>query len=90
MVGNLGMGIIFFLLALPGIFGLFLGIAAIVTWGVWAGIAIIIACFVYLLVLGIIGSAAKTILVAALYRYATTGKVSEEFQGFSFQRPFVR
>jgi hypothetical protein len=88
LVGNIGMGAIFFLLSLPGIFGLFLGIAAIVTWGVWIGIAIMVVCFVYLLVLAIIGSAAKTILLAALYRYATTGKVSEEFQGFSFKQPF--
>ena len=88
LVGNLSMGLIFFLLALPGLFGLFIGVVAIITWGVWVGVAIIVACFVYLLVLGIIGSAAKTILLAALYRYATTGKVSEEFQGFSFKRPF--
>ena len=29
------------------------------------------------------------LLVAALYRYATTGQASPEFQGFSFQQPFA-
>ena len=88
LVGNLGMGAIFFLLALPGVFAFVIGIYGLITWGVGIGIAIIALAIVYFVILSIINSAARTVLVAALYRYATTGKVSEEFAGFSFQRPF--
>ncbi len=90
IVGNLGMGAIFFLLGLPGLFGIFIGIYGIFTWGVAIGVIILVVSLVYLVVLAIVNSAAKTVLVAALYRYATTGKISEEFQGFSFQQPFSR
>ncbi len=90
LVGNLGMGVIFFLLALPGVFGFIIGIIGVFTWGVAIGVTIIVVSVVYLIVLAIVNSAARTVLVAALYRYATTGKVSEEFQGFSFQQPFSR
>ena len=31
------------------------------------------------LILGLVASAASSILIAALYRYATTGKVAEDF-----------
>ena len=90
LVGNLGMGAIFFLLGLPGLLGILIGIFGIISWGVAIGVVILIISIVYLVLLAIINSAAKTVLVAALYRYATTGKVSEEFQGFSFQQPFSR
>ena len=66
-----------------------LGIYGIVTWGIAAGIVIIAVAIVYLLMIGIIASAAQAVLVAALYRFATTGQVSEEFKGFAFDRPFV-
>jgi len=50
--------------ALGGVVGLAIGL----------GIAV-----VYWLILGLVGSAAQSILVTALYRYATTGKL-----GFGF------
>jgi hypothetical protein len=43
---------------------------------------------VYWLILGIVASAAQSVLVAALYRYATTGKESEDFQEVSFSNPW--
>jgi len=89
LVGNLGLGVIFGLAMIPGIFILILGIYGIVTWGIAAGIVIIAVAIVYLLMIGIIASAAQAVLVAALYRFATTGQVSEEFKGFAFDRPFV-
>lgn len=89
LVGNLGLGAIFFLAILPGIFILVLGIYGLVAWGIAAGIVILALAIVYILMIGIIASAAEAVLVAALYRYATTGQVSEEFQGFAFEKPFV-
>jgi hypothetical protein len=90
IVGNLGMGLLFALLAIPGLLGIFVGIAGIISWGAAVGVAILLLAFFYLIALAIIGSAARTILLAALYRFATTGQVSEEFHGFSFQQPFVK
>jgi hypothetical protein len=90
LVGNLGMGIIFVLLGVPGLLGIFIGIAGFVMWGAAIGVTILAIAIIYLLVLAVVNSAAETVLVAALYRYATTGKVSEEFEGFSFQQPFTR
>lgn len=89
LVGNLGLGAIFALAMLPGIALLGLGICGIVAWGVAAGIAILVSAIVYILIIAIIASAAEAVLVAALYRFATTGQVSEEFEGFAFERPFV-
>ena len=89
LVGNLGLGVIFFLAMLPGVIVLLLGIYGLVAWGIAAGIVILALAIVYILVIGIVASAAEAVLVAALYRFATTGQVSEEFQGFAFEKPFV-
>jgi len=89
LVGNLGLGVIFFLAMLPGVIVLLLGIYGLVAWGIAAGIVILALAIVYILVIGIIASAAEAVLVAALYRFATTGQISEEFQGFAFEKPFV-
>jgi len=76
--GQFTMGGIFVLAGLLGLVPIFLGIALGGTVGVILGA---IVAFVYWVVLGIVASAANSILVAALYRYATTGKVAEDFQG---------
>jgi hypothetical protein len=74
--GYLTLGAIFVLLALPGVLFLVVGglIGGIV--GLLVGVAIAV---VYWLLLGLLGAAAQSILVTALYRYATTGKL-----GFGF------
>jgi hypothetical protein len=90
LVGNLGMGIIFALAAIPGVLLMFLGIYGVIAWGVAIGVALIVIAVIYFVAIGVISTAAEAVLVAALYRFATTGKVSEEFQGFSFQQPFVK
>src|SRR5881392_1664775 len=74
--GYLTLGAIFVLLALPGILffivgGLVGGIVGLIVAGAMA--------VVYWLILGLLGAAAQSILVTALYRYATTGKL-----GFGF------
>jgi len=89
LVGNLGIGVIFVLLAMPGVLLIFVAVAGLITWGLVAGMAILAAAVIYIVIVAVIASAAEAVLVAALYRFATTGQVSEEFQGFAFEKPFV-
>jgi hypothetical protein len=76
MGGYVSLGAIFLLLALPGLLLIIGGLAlgGVVGLIIGAGGAV-----VYWLILGLLGSAAQSILVTALYRYATTGKL-----GFGF------
>jgi hypothetical protein len=90
LVGNLGMGMIFGLLAIPGLLLIFLGAYGVIAWGLAVGMSLFVIAIVYLIALAVVSTAAEAVLVAALYRFATTGNVSEEFQQFSFQQPFVK
>jgi len=74
--GYLSLGGIIVLLALPALLVPLLGFAVGGVTGLVIGFGIAV---VYWLILGLVGSAAQSILVAALYRYATTGKL-----GFGF------
>ncbi|OGS42122.1 MAG: hypothetical protein A3K67_07180 [Euryarchaeota archaeon RBG_16_62_10] len=87
LVGNLGLGVIFFLFALVGILIIVLGALSGSLTVILVAVAIAV---VFWIVLAIVYSAAQSVLVAALYRYATTGQASEEFQGVSFATPFAR
>src|SRR5437667_3848354 len=85
MGGYFSLGAIFILLALPGLLLLIGGVAigGIAGLLVGAGIA-----GVYWLILGLLGAAAQSILVTALYRYATTGKLGFGFpEGLLAGRP---
>ncbi len=78
LVGGFSMGGIFLLAGLAGLLPIILGFAL---GGILGGLIGILVAVVYWILLGLVASAASAILVAALYRYATTGKVAEEFQG---------
>ncbi len=84
LVGGFSMGGIFVLLGLAGILVPFLGAAVGGVDGLLIGLLIMV---VYWIILGLVASAASSILIAALYRYATTGKVAEDFQGLPFFGP---
>ncbi|MBN1676928.1 MAG: hypothetical protein JW880_00155 [Candidatus Thermoplasmatota archaeon] len=86
IVGNLGLGIIVFLFALIGLLPIIIGVYIMTLWSIVIGVGIAV---VYWVILGLVFSAAQSVLLAALYRYATTGKISEEFAGMSFANPFV-
>lgn len=86
LVGNLGLGVVFFLLGILGILPIIVGA---VVGGVIGGIIGLVVAIIYWLVLAVVASAAEAILVAALYRYATTGKVSEDFEGAVFAQPWA-
>ncbi len=78
LVGGFSMGGIFVLLGLAGLLAPVLGFLL----GGWVGLVVgIIVLVVYWIALGLVASAASSILIAALYRFATTGKVAEDFQG---------
>lgn len=86
IVGNLGLGVIFFLLGLIGLMPIIIGVLMMAVWPIVIGVVVAV---IYWVVLALVFSAAQSVLVAALYRYATTGKISEEFTGMSFGNPFV-
>jgi hypothetical protein len=79
LIGSLGTGLIFFLLALVGVVPIL--IAVFLT----TNIVIIIACFfvalAYWVFIAVLASAVESVLLAALYRYAVTGKLAEDFAG---------
>jgi len=86
LVGNLGLGLIFFLLGALGFIPIILGA---LVGGVVGAIAGFVIAIVYWLIIAVIASAAQSVLVAALYRYATTGKESEDFEAFVFAQPWA-
>ena len=75
VVGSFSFGLIFFLLALPGLLLPVLG-ARLGPTGMFAGLAVTVT---YWLLLGLISSAARGVFVAALFRYATRQQVSAGF-----------
>ena len=80
--GYLSLGAIFVLLALPGLLAPLLGFVLAGAIGLAIGLGIAV---VYWLILGLVGSAAQSILVTALYRYATTGKLGFGYPENLFQ-----
>src|SRR5712692_9843459 len=79
--GYFSLGAIIVLLALPALLAPLLGFALGGVVGLVIGLGIAV---VYWLILGLVGSAAQSILVTALYRYATTGKL-----GFGFPQDLL-
>jgi hypothetical protein len=75
VTGGFSFGLVFFLLALPGALLPIMG-ARMGQMQLFAGLALAV---IYWLLLGVINSAARGIFVAALYRYATTEKISAGF-----------
>ncbi len=78
VTGQFTMGGIFVLAGLLGSAPILIGVAVGGILGLVVGGVV---AFVYWVILGIVASAANAVLIAALYRYATTGKVAEDFQG---------
>jgi len=76
LAGSIGLGLIFLLAGLLGILAIIVGFAV---GGVTGLIVGLVVAFIYWIALAIVASAAQSVLVAALYRYATTGEVSKEF-----------
>jgi hypothetical protein len=81
LAGNFGFGLLFFLLAIPGLVlivaGIFLGIAsgAIVAMAACISLAV-----VYLVILALVQAALQSIFQAALFLYARDGAVPQGFE----------
>jgi hypothetical protein len=87
IVGNLGLGIIFVLAGLAGILIIVLGFAVGGVTGLIVGFVIAV---VYWLILAVVQTAAEAVLVAALYKYATTGQVPAGLEGVHFANPWSK
>ncbi|HEX5413357.1 MAG TPA: DUF6159 family protein [Terriglobia bacterium] len=81
VVGTFSFGLIFTLLALPGILLPVLGGALAGGYGVTFGVCLMVIYFIFL---SIISASTHGIFLAALYRYATTGQISQGFSPNSF------
>ena len=90
LVGQLGLGFVLFLLAIPVVLLMVVGVAALAGGMVPLGIALLVAGVIGLLLHSAIGAALNTILLAALYQYATDGKVPEAFDRDTFERAFAK
>jgi hypothetical protein len=88
LFSNLGIGLIFFLLALIGVVVMFLGIYLIVVTSVVIGIVLCVIAVLYWVFLAVLSSAVHAVLMTALYRFATTGKTSMEFPSQILQNPW--
>lgn len=85
VVGSLGLGLIFVLFGLLGLAGPILGVLLGGTSGVLVGLAIAV---VYWFALALVASAAHSVLIAALYRFATTGQIPSGFPRRELAMPF--
>ena len=85
VVSGFSFGLIFFLLALPGIV---LGFAGFLI-DPWVGLAGLILMIIYFLMLAVVSAAVKAIFTVALYRYATQGEVPAGFSRDFVQRAFA-
>lgn len=84
LISNLRIGLIFFLLALFGFIPLIIGV---VIGSAWPIIGILIAV-IYWIGLAVLASAVSGVLLTALYRYGTTGKLSEYYSEQVLQDPW--
>ncbi|MCX6651302.1 MAG: DUF6159 family protein [Methanomassiliicoccales archaeon] len=86
LLSNLGLGLIFFALALLGL----VPIVLVIIYGSLMMILIaIVAVVLYWVFLGVLYSTASTVLLTALFRFATTGKVSEDFPEAVVKNPWT-
>lgn len=84
-ISNVGIGLIFLGLALLGIVPMYLGV---ISGDFIIMLSLIAVAVVYWIIIAIISSALTTIIMAALYRYATTGKTSADFSEGMLKEPF--
>ena len=88
LVGRLGLGFFLFLLFIPVLLILVLGVLALSSGATAAGVALLIVGVIALLLHSAISSALNTILLAALYQYASDDRVPDGFERHTFEGAF--
>lgn len=88
LVGRLGLGFFLFLLFIPVILLFVAGIALVASKMAPVGIALIVVAVIALLLHSAISSALNTILLAALYQYASEERVPDAFDRHTFEGAF--
>jgi hypothetical protein len=91
LVGQFGLGLFKFLLMIPGILGLVVGIGlAVAVQPVAIGIAVAALAVLYLLTAGAACAALDSIFLSALYQYAAFEKVPDSFDRNTIEHAFAR
>jgi len=85
-IGYFGLGVIIFLLCLIGVIPVLMGLTL---GGLLTVIGLALAV-VYWIFIACVGSAAQGVLTAALYRYATTGKISHDVVPEHLLNPYAK
>ena len=88
LVGRLGLGFFLFLLFIPVIAIFIVGVLALANGAAPIGIALLIVGVIALLLHSAISSALNTILLAALYQYASEDRVPDAFDRSTFEGAF--
>jgi hypothetical protein len=90
LIANFGIGFIVFLASLIAIIPLFLGAVAIGSGLIPLGIVAIVIGVVALLIVSLISSALNSIIIGALYLYASEGTVPQQFDDNFFRHAFAQ
>jgi len=85
IIGNTGIGLVFFLLALPAAIPLFVAMMVSTIWALVAGVAI---AGVYLAVVFLVSASVSQIYRAAVYLYAQGGSLTVPFEGWMLSDAF--
>jgi hypothetical protein len=79
LVGQFGIGLILFIMSLPGILLLLVGGMCLYSGATAVGIAVLVLAAVYFLIFSAVGPALHGIFLAALYQYASSGTAPAGF-----------
>ena len=91
LVGNMGIGFFMFLMSIPGILLVVLGVAllAIGHLALLGGV-VIAGAVLYFIALSAVSSALHGIFLGAMYQYAANGEVPDGFERGTLKRAFAR
>jgi hypothetical protein len=90
LVGHIGIGLFLFLLCLPGILVLVLGVALLASGQAALGFLLLALGILYLMAMAAVGAALQNIFVCALYHYAETSAAPVGFETETMRRAFTR
>jgi hypothetical protein len=89
LVGHFGIGFFMFLLSIPGLVLIVLGIVLLQTM-MAIGIALLVAGVLELVLTAAVSAALNGIFLAALYQYSSFGEVPQGFDDYTMKNAFAR